>query len=64
MTSFRRPSIIHFRPHARIRDGEIRVWQVREEGEDETDMLVIMLATIGNLQHLGRAETWYVDGNI
>ena len=49
-------------PQARTKEGEVWVWQVREEQEGEDEMLVIIFATIGNLQHLGRADMWSGDG--
>ena len=58
-------------PHARTKDGELWVWQMREERENisdqeednlQADMFIIVFATAGNLHHLGRAATWYGDG--
>ena len=47
---------------------EIWVWQFRQhvEAEDDEevtdeDLQVIIFATMGNLQHLGRANIWYGD---
>ena len=56
--------------HARRKDGEVWVWQMREERENisdqdednlQVDMFITVFATVGNLYHLGRAETWYGD---
>ena len=58
-------------PHARTKDGEVWVWQMRQERENisdqeednlQADMFIIVFATVGNLHHLGRAKTWYGDG--
>ena len=50
------PLFMHSRPQAKTKEGEVWIWQFREEQEGEDEMLVIIFATIGNLQHLGRAE--------
>ena len=34
----------------------------QEEDNLQADMFIIVFATVGNLHHLGRAETWYEDG--
>ena len=34
----------------------------QEEENPQKDMFIIIFATVGNLHHLGRAETWYGDG--
>ena len=58
-------------PHARTKDGEVWVWQMREERENisdqeednlQADMFIIVFATVHNLHHLSRAEAWCGDG--
>ena len=34
----------------------------QEQDNLQADMFIIVFATVGNLHHLGRAETWYGDG--
>lgn len=55
--------------HARTKEGEVWVWQFKEdidaEDDEESDrepILVIIFATTGNLQHMSRANVWYGDG--
>ena len=53
-------------PYARTKEGEVWVWQFREQRENlpsfdsdednsQDDLLVIIFVTSGNLQYLGRA---------
>ena len=58
--------------YAKNKDGEVWVWQFREDLENisgvsdeenqENGIFIIMFATTRNLTHLGRADIWYGDG--